>query len=77
MNNRAEATVRQQMDRRKHPRLPPPTCVSCQDAPMAVILRTERMTYVQCGQCHQVRSIPTSACTIEQPAPNARAMLGL
>jgi hypothetical protein len=52
------APIRPKVDRRKHPRFPLPTCATCENAATTIILRTERMTYIQCRRCHQVRSIP-------------------
>ena len=39
------------------PRDPLPACSQCGHASVRVIVRAERVTYVQCRRCHHVRGV--------------------
>ena len=59
-------TVRPKPDRRNAPRRPLPACGRCSETAVAVILRADRVIYVQCPSCLHVLGVPSGVET--QPA---------
>lgn len=59
-------TVRPKPDRRNGRRRPLPACNRCSETAVAVILRADRVIYVECPSCHHLLGVPIG---VEQPQP--------